>query len=348
MGPYFLVKIAFFYIEYAANLPLFGRMNIHLWHFQTLVVNMIYTILIFLGALSLLLLAAHYFTKAAEHIGVYFKLPTFVVGVFIVGIGTSLPELISGIISVNKGLSEIIPGNIMGSNISNLLLITGLAVALNGKNIVLRSQYLYIDLHFLLGSVAYFYMIAYDGRIEFKEAFMGGIIFIVYSIYLIKGGTADEAEQGAAVSGRFPIRWALLLALSAVGIYFGADYTVASMSAIATALHIPSSIIALTLLSLGTTLPELTVNIAALRQGKPEMAVGNVLGSCVFNALVIPPVTAAFAPIDVPANLLAFSLPVMAGAGLLFYLLAQDKRISIWEGLLFVCLYLLFMIKIIA
>ena len=120
------------------------------------------------------------------------------------------------------------------------------------------------------------------------------------------------------------------------------------MSAIATALHIPSSIIALTLLSLGTTLPELTVNIAALRQGKPEMAVGNVLGSCVFNALVIPPVTAAFAPIDVPANLLAFSLPVMAGAGLLFYLLAQDKRISIWEGLLFVCLYLLFMIKIIA
>jgi cation:H+ antiporter len=108
---------------------------------------------------------------------------------------------------------------------------------------------------------------------------------------------------------------------------------------------IPKSIVALTLLSLGTTLPELAVNIAAIRQGKAEMAIGNVLGSCIFNTLVIPPIAAAVGNIHLPGNLLSFSLPLMAGCGLLFYLLTQDKKISVWEGLMLVCLYILFMLK---
>lgn len=133
--------------------------------------------------------------------------------------------------------------------------------------------------------------------------------------------------------------------VSAVGIYFGADYTVFSLEKIAIALNIPNSIVALTLLSLGTTLPELTVNIAAIRKGKAEMAIGNVLGSSIFNTLVIPFAGSAFGEIKVPENLLAFSLPVMAASGVLFYLLTQDKKISLWEGLMFVCLYALFILK---
>ena len=87
---------------------------------------MINSILIFIVALSVLLIAANYFTKSAEAIGEWLKLPSFVIGIFIVGIGTSLPELISGILSVRSGASEILPGNIMGANMSNILLITGL------------------------------------------------------------------------------------------------------------------------------------------------------------------------------------------------------------------------------
>lgn len=306
---------------------------------------MISNLLIFVLALSLLLVSAKLFTSAAEMIGRYLRLPPFVIGIFIVGIGTSLPELISGLFSVNRGVSEILAGNLMGANISNILLVTGFAVVLNRKNITLSSNYIYIDLHFLLGSFMYFCLIAFDGNIKFTEAFIGIIIFIVYSFYLIKGDALINGNRNSN-SVPFPFKHLGLLIFSCAGIYFGADFTISSLGKIAADLNVPNAIIAVTLLSLGTTLPELAVNISAIRQGKAEMAVGNVLGSCVFNTLVIPPLTSAIGEISVPESLVRFSLPVMAACGLLFYLLTQDKKISVWEGMMFVCLYILFIIKI--
>ncbi len=306
---------------------------------------MISNLLIFVLALSVLLVSAKLFTSAAEMIGRYLRLPPFVIGIFIVGIGTSLPELISGLFSVNRGVSEILAGNLMGANISNILLVTGFAVVLNRKNITLSSNYIYIDLHFLLGSFMYFCLIAFDGNIKFTEAFIGIIIFIVYSFYLIKGDALINGNRNSN-SVPFPFKHLGLLIFSCAGIYFGADFTISSLGKIAADLNVPNAIIAVTLLSLGTTLPELAVNISAIRQGKAEMAVGNVLGSCVFNTLVIPPLTSAIGEISVPESLVRFSLPVMAACGLLFYLLTQDKKISVWEGMMFVCLYILFIIKI--
>lgn len=307
---------------------------------------MVIYILIFIAALTVLLVAARFFTNAAEVIGSWMGLPSFVVGVFIVGIGTSLPELISGILSVQKGVSEILPGNIIGANVSNILLITGLAAVLNRKTIYLSSNYIYIDLHFLLGSVFYFLVISYDGIIKVGEAAIGIVIFIVYAVYLIKGET-DEVAPVVEKKPRaaFPFLQLLILVGAAIGIFFGADYTIYSLEKIAIALQVPSSVIALTLLSLGTTLPELAVIASAIRLGKAEMAMGNVLGSCVFNTFVIPAVASFFGSVTVPSALTGFSLPVMAACGLLFYLLTQDKRISVWEGLMFICLYVLFILK---
>jgi cation:H+ antiporter len=308
---------------------------------------MIIDIIIFLVALSTLLVAANYFTNSAEAIGAWFKLPPFVIGVFIVGIGTSLPELISGIISINNGASEILPGNVIGSNISNILLITGLAVIINRKKIILESNYLYIDLHFLLGSFIFFYMIAFDGNINPIEASIGIILFIIYSIYLIKEGTKEAANIDVPIKKPpIPIKYILILIATGVGIYLGAEYTVSSLNSIAITLGIPSSIIALTLLSLGTTLPELAVNISAIKKGKAELAIGNVLGSCIFNSLAISGICSLFGNIVVPQNLLSFSLPMMAVSGLLFYLLTQDKNISVWEGMLIVGIYVLFILQI--
>lgn len=307
---------------------------------------MIADLLIFIAALAVLIVAARFFTNAAETLGKWLGLPSFVIGIFIVGIGTSLPELISGILSVKQGVSEILPGNIIGANISNLLLVTGFAVAVNRKPISLGSTYIYIDLNFLLGSFFVFYIIAYDGIITFSEAFIGIFIFVIYSVYLIKGGTVQEENKTSIARSPVPLKATLILLAAAVGIYFGADYTVSSIQSIARALAIPEAIIALTVLSLGTTLPELAVNITAIRQGKAEMAIGNILGSCIFNTLVIPAVASSFGSITVPHILILFSLPVMAAAGILFYLLAQDKKISVWEGLMFVMIYILFMIKI--
>lgn len=304
-------------------------------------------ILIFIPALILLLFAAKKFTNAASEIGAWLNMPDFVIGVFIIGIGTSLPELVSGVLSVSKGASEIVPGNILGSNISNLLLVTGLSVGLNWRTIALRSAYIYIDLHFLLGSFFIFYLIAHDGEITFLEGFAGLVVFLLYSFYLIKGSNGEDVTLKQYETTKFfPKKAAVVLMAAAVGIYFGANYTVKAVEAMAAAFSIPKSIVALTVLSLGTTLPELAVSISAIRQDKAEMAIGNVLGSCVFNSLMIPAVTSAFGVIHVPENLLTFSLPVMAAAGLFFYMLTQDKRISSWEGFLLVMVYALFLLEI--
>ena len=311
---------------------------------------MLPSIIEFIVALLALLLSARFFTRSAEGLGRWLKLSPFVIGVFIVGIGTSLPELISAILSVRAGSSEIVPGNILGSSISNLLLITGIAAIIARPDMRLGSQYILIDLHYLIGAFAAFWLVAQDGVITWPEAFLGVFLFLVYSVYLIRQG-GEELEKTARdhmeERQARPTKDLLILFLSAVGIYFGADHTVSSITDIATHLALPPSLIALTVLSLGTTLPELAVNISAIRQGKAEMAVGNVLGSCIFNTLVIPFAAAVFSTVVVPAQLLSFSLPVMLGAGLFFYLLTLDKRISPWEGWLFAGLYVLFLLQLV-
>lgn len=306
---------------------------------------MLIQFLIFFIALAALLFSAQLFTTAAEKLGAWLGMPSFIIGVFIVGIGTSLPELISSILAVNKGVSEIVPGNIIGASISNLLLITGIAAWLNRGDIVLSRNYIFIDLHFLIGALVFFGVIAYDGAIHWQEAWIGIAAFLIYSRYLMKD-SANGAQENNSNRGAFPVKSLVLLLGAGVGIYLGADYTVSSISNIASGLGIPASVIALTLLSLGTTLPELAVNVSAIKQGKAEMAIGNVLGSCIFNLMVIPGTAAFLGPITVPEALITFSLPFLLISGLFFYLLTQDKTLSKWEGQLFILLFVLFMLKV--
>jgi cation:H+ antiporter len=293
----------------------------------------------------MLLISARFFTQGAEKIGKYLHLPSFIIGVFIVGMGTSLPELVSSILSVKQGVSEIVPGNVMGANISNILLITGLVSLFHRKEIVLNESYLFVDLHYLVGSFIVFTIICFDGEVKATESILAVVTYAAYTFYILKSEKTEAEEKGLKKQD-LPVIPFLILLSSSLGIYFGADYCISSLTQIAAMLQVPPSIIALTVLSLGTTLPELAVNISAIQQGKAEMAIGNVLGSCIFNSLVVTGVSSFFGNIQVPTALLSFSLPLMCVCGLFFYMLSQDKRISIWEGLLFVLLYLLFIIKI--
>lgn len=311
---------------------------------------MISALLIFAISLAVLIFSAQKFTDSAENIGNYFKMPSFVIGVFIVGIGTSLPELVSAIVAVSKGMSEIVSGNVIGANISNILLITGTIAVFHRRDIVLSSKYIFIDLHYLLGSVFILALFSYDGVIEWHEAIIGILVFLFYSLYLIKNETPEFSQEPTERDSKTPFPFMSFVLLIAAGylIYLSADYTVSSLEQIATALEIPRYVVALTILSIGTTLPELAVNLSAIKKGKAEMAVGNVLGSSVFNSLMVPSVASFFGNLEVPENLLHFSLPVLGACALFFYLITQDKRISKWEGILFIMIYILFLIEIVA
>lgn len=308
-------------------------------------VQLLFDLAVFAAALVVLLYSARSFMSSATRLGGWMGLPPFVTGIFIVGMGTSLPELVTAVLSVNRGVSEIVAANIVGANISNILLITGLAAALVGSTINLGSAYLYIDLHFMLGSMLFFTILAYDGTITFLESFIGLIIFAIYTLYIVRGESNVLSQPEQAPS--FPSGALGILVLSCIGIYFSSEFAISSLLQIAGQLGVPVTLVALTLLSLGTTLPELAVNLQALRQGHAEMAIGNTLGSCIFNSAMIVPIASLFGPLYVSDDLLSFSLPLMAVSGLLFYLLTQDKKISAWEGMLFLCLYALFLLKIV-
>jgi cation:H+ antiporter len=131
-----------------------------------------------------------------------------------------------------------------------------------------------------------------------------------------------------------------------VGIYLAARVTVGALGDLAAGLGVPPAVIAVTLLSLGTTLPELVVSAVAARHGQADVAVGNILGSCIFNTLAITGIAALVRPVVVPPEIVTLPLPVFVSGALLFYLLTQDKRVSGWEGALLVLLYGFFAVKV--
>ncbi len=301
--------------------------------------------LAFIGSLALLLFSARLFTGAAERIGLALGMSTFMVGVVIVGVGTSLPELVSGLFSVSQGVSEIVSGNVLGANVSNLLLILGASTVFSVlRPVYLGEAYIAIDLHFLVGSAFVLGVVMFDGVVGRVEGLCLLAVYAVYVAYLLREGSSGGARgQAKTPVGGLDL---LKVALSAVGIYFGADWTVSSLQSLAVGLGVPTAIVAVTVLALGTTLPELVVSITAARQGKASLAVGNILGSCVFNGLVVVGAGALYGTVEAPPELTGFALPFLVGSSLLFYLLVQDRRISSWEGMLFLVMYVLFVLEV--
>ncbi|MFT5725025.1 MAG: cation:H+ antiporter [Bacteroidia bacterium] len=312
---------------------------------------MVLLLVIFCVSLLGLIASAKFFTEAAERIGLAMKLSPFMVGVVIVAVGTSLPELISGIIASTSGHSEIVIGNVLGANISNIFLILGMTSLIASKSIQLGKEYIFVDLHFMLGSATLLILFLLDGSISRVEGVGLLLGFVIYQGYLLKSDKPDEMptlNDPETVKNIDKIKWkdVLILVVSGIGIFFGAKYVVQSISDIATAFDVDKTIISLTVLSLGTTLPELTVSITAARKGNPEIAVGNILGSCIFNSFTVAGVAALIKPISVPFEAVKWSVIFLGVAAVFFYLLSQDKKVSRWEGMLFLLFYVMFILKV--
>lgn len=281
------------------------------------------------------------------------RMSPLMVGVVIVALGTSLPELVSSIIAASKGNTEIVAGNVLGANISNIFLMLGCVTLVAGTSIFLGEEYIFIDLHFMLGSAVLVSYFMWQGTIGTVEGAILMIGFLIYQIHLFQSEKPKEMPVISEEAEISEIRKSnarndvLILIASGVGIYFGAEYTVQSIIDIAHHMDIDEGLVSITALSLGTTLPELSVSITATRRGHAEIAIGNILGSCIFNALAVTGTAAVIAPIHITPLLREVALVFFLIASVFFYLLAQDKKISKWEGLLLLLFYVVFSLKII-
>ncbi|MCW6035048.1 calcium/sodium antiporter [Spirulina subsalsa FACHB-351] len=299
-------------------------------------------LLVLVISLAVLAKASDIFIEAAEKIGLYLRLPAFIVGVTIVAIGTSLPELVSSILAVLQNSSEIVFGNVVGSNIANIFLIIGAASVLHRK-LKIQFELIHVDLPLFVGSAFLWALMVSDRHFSIFEALLCIAGYITYSIYTV---SSREEENAEACDLELPrgflwqqIGW---IVLSATAIFFGAKYTVESVIELAEILQIGTAVIAVSVVAIGTSLPEFFVSFSAARKGNIEIAVGNVLGSNIFNTLVVMGIPRLVGKLIIPPELLFHGMATMLAGTLMFFFVTQDKQITRWEGWLFFIFYLWF------
>ena len=302
-------------------------MSVYLW------------VLIFVMSLAVLIKSSDIFVGAAEKIGLNFGLSAFLTGVLIVGVGTSLPELISSILATTKGVTEIVIGNVLGSNITNIFLVLGIA-GLIGKNFTIKHDLMRVDIPFLLSATLLMSLMILDGSFSMIEGILCLLAFIIYIIFTVMNPVPETKSIGFETSenNKIPtnkkpiIKELTFIIVSSAGIFLGAKYTVDSVIAISSILGIATDIIALTAIALGTSLPEVLVTISASRRGNPEMAVGNIIGSNIFNGLVVMGIPSLIAPLHIPHSIIIFSLPTLIAAVFIYSFMVYDKKINQLEG----------------
>ncbi len=295
---------------------------------------------LFVVSLAVLLIASDKFIEAAEKIGLAIGISPFVIGVTIVAFGTSLPELATSIAAIYSGSSEIVAGNVIGSNITNILLVLGVTAVI-AKEIKLNFDVMQNDMSFLIGSAILLFFALQDAYISLFEA---AVFIVMLGVFLFNSFTADKTDKEDRPSVS-PVTFFILL-VGAVFVFLGAKYTIYSMEGISSIMGISPDIIALTGVALGTSLPELIVSINASKKGKHAIAVGNVLGSNLFNTLGIIGVPRLFGELKISKVIQDFSSPFMMAVTFLFFLVCLSKKIHRCEGLILVILYVYFIAEL--
>lgn len=310
-------------------------------------------IIVFFGTLAILVFAADRFIKAAERIGLGLGIEPFIIGVTLVAVGTSLPELITSIVAVTleDASTDIVLGNVLGSNVTNLCLVLGV-VAASTARLDLSFDVLKADLPILMGSAGLLYLSSLDREFSLLEGliFLGGMA--TYFGYILKQNKEESAEamldparSAAKESHRAALSWKepVIIVIAAAGIYVSARFNVEAIIALSRLFGIGEGFIALTAVALGTSLPELVVSIVAVRTKNSEMAVGNILGSNIFNAFAVMGIPRLFGKIEINAeDDISFSMLTMLVASVLVFFMAQDRRLLRWDGYLLLLLYVLF------
>ncbi|MBN2415401.1 calcium/sodium antiporter [bacterium] len=305
---------------------------------------------VFIFSMAVLVKSSDYFTDAAQKIGVFLGVPSFIIGVTIVAMGTSLPELMSSTVAVFEHSSQIVIGNVAGSNITNIFLIMGIT-AIAGKEFTIAHNISAVDLPMLIGSALVMTVMVADGNFMLFEALLCVAAMVAYMVYTVNTVKGSDPESGRQEDrGQKIARAWLILVLSGALIYIGAKYTVKSIIRLAELLSIGEAVIAASAVALGTSLPELAVSVSAARKGNPEMAVGNVLGSNVFNTFAVMGIPVLLGKVFLPGFrlvitpfMLKTTIPVMVVASLVFYFLASENKINSWKGWMLLACYAVFL-----
>ena len=265
----------------------------------------------------------------------------FLIGITVVSFGTSAPELLVSLNAALQGSTGIAMGNVIGSNIANIALVLGLTILIRPINLE-SKRYLFSWLIMLVSSVM-FYGFSMDGVIDPIDGlfFIAGLILFISLSIRYRHSSIDEEEIEERINTRLI---PLYFILGAVGLYFGSEFLVANSVLIAKYFGLSEFVIGITIVALGTSLPELVTSVIAILKGQSSISIGNLIGSNIFNVFAVLGITSLVRPLDADTNLLVSDLPIMLGVTLLLGLfLFISRKLRRIEGVLLISIYLIYL-----
>ncbi|MEM1291302.1 MAG: calcium/sodium antiporter [Cyanobacteria bacterium P01_H01_bin.162] len=302
-----------------------------------------------LAGFVLLIAGAEGFVRGAAKLAAVIGLSPLVIGLTVVSYGTSAPELAVSLQASLHGQAEIALGNVIGSNIFNILMTLGIAALI--VPLTVAQQLIRLDVPIMIGVTGLMLMFSMDGelgRVDGIILLLGSIFYTGFLVYQSRRESDAEvqAEYEKEYADASPKTWQHLLKhvstllIGLVVLVAGANLLVFGATAIAQSMGVSQLVIGLTIVAVGTSLPELATSMVACYRGERDIAVGNVVGSNIFNILTILGVTATFTGVPVSSAAISFDIPVMLAVAIaslpIFY---TGNRISRWEGMLFISYY---------
>lgn len=312
----------------------------------------------------LLIKGADIFVSGASNISKKLGIPSVIVGLTIVSLGTSAPELAVSVISSIEGSNEIAVGNVLGSNLFNTLMVLGVTTIIMAltikKSDIKRDFSINILVTILLLILTFTTLLGgednYISRLDGIILLIGCISYIIYLILSVKVGktTSENIHEELALESTNEVnifKSILKLIIGVAGIIIGGQLVVDSATFIATSLGMSEKLVGLTIVAVGTSLPELVTSVVAAVKGEEDIALGNILGSNIFNILLIIGLSSAISPIAVSHNLIfdfVFLIVVTLIIGIMIFInKSEEKRFGKKEGIILVVFYVIYMIYII-
>ena len=296
---------------------------------------MLLNILFIVVGIALVLWGADRLTDGAVAVAEKMKIPQIVIGLTIVAMGTSMPEFCVSLISALKGTSDLAVGNIVGSNIFNALLIVGVSALVAPMTIMETT--VRKDIPFALVASALLLIMCLDGDISRLDAGILLVMFLIFMYMTLKGAKKQGADAEEAIEGEgkkpmatwLSVVWILVGLLCLIG---GSNLFVEGATAVATNLGVSEAVIGLTIVAGGTSLPELATSVVSARKGNSGIAIGNALGSNVFNILAILGITGMITPMTLK-GITYIDLSMLVISIMLVWLFSFTKyKIERWEG----------------
>ena len=296
----------------------------------------------FVVGFVMLVKGADWFVDGTSGIAAKFGIPQLVIGLTIVAMGTSAPEASVSITAAMKGNADITIGNIVGSNILNILIILGISAVIT-TIAVARSTIKY-EIPMMIAITFFLLFVGMDGAVTFIDGIILLAAFIVYLAYVFcMARQKKEEEQGE--TKELTIMKAIFLTVVGLGlIVFGSDVTVDAAKEIARIFGLSERFIGLTIVELGTSLPELFTSVLAARKGNADIAIGNIVGSKIFNILFVIGLSAFITPIPFAVAFRIDTLMAVAAAVILLLCSLKEKCLKRWNGVIMLGSYFIYFI----